>query len=43
MQLTNFTPKDDPITNFAVSADGKQILIERGRVNSDVVLLSNLR
>lgn len=42
-QLTRFGSKEDPITNFAVSADGKEILIARGRLYSDVVLLSNFR
>ena len=39
-QLTRFSSKEDPITNFALSGDGKQILIARGRLYSDVVLLS---
>lgn len=43
VQLTMFNSKDEQITNFALSADGKQILIARGRLFSDVVLLSNFR
>jgi Tol biopolymer transport system component len=42
-QLTHFGPKEDPITNFAISSDGKQIIIARGRLYSDVVLLSDFR
>ena len=40
-QLTQFGSKEDPITNFAISGDGRHILIARGRLYSDVVLLSN--
>jgi Tol biopolymer transport system component/DNA-binding winged helix-turn-helix (wHTH) protein len=42
-QLTKFGPTEDPLTNFAVSADGKQIAIARGRLYSDIVLISNFR
>jgi eukaryotic-like serine/threonine-protein kinase len=40
-QLTNFTP--GRIFDFNWTADGKQLLLARGEVTSDVVLLSNLR
>jgi hypothetical protein len=42
-ELTTFGPRDDPITNFAISANGKQILIARGRLYGDIVLISNFR
>jgi Tol biopolymer transport system component len=40
-QITNFT--DGTIFNFVWSRDGKQLFLARGAVNSDVVLVSNLK
>jgi Tol biopolymer transport system component len=40
-QLTKFT--SGGIFDFNWTADGKQLLLARGQVTSDVVLLSNLR
>jgi eukaryotic-like serine/threonine-protein kinase len=40
-QLTNFT--SGSIFNFAWSRDGKQMFLARGAVNSDVVLISNVK
>ncbi len=40
-QVTNFT--DGRIFNFAWSADGKQLVLARGAVNSDVVLINNVK
>ena len=40
-QLTTFT--SGRIFDFNWTADGKQLLLARGEVASDVVLLSNLR
>lgn len=40
-QMTNFT--DASIFNFAWSRDGKQLFLARGAVNSDVVLISNVK
>ncbi len=40
-QLTNFA--SDRISNFAWSRDGKQLLLIRGDVTSDVILISNFR
>jgi len=39
-QVTNFT--DGTIFKFAWSADGKQLFLTRGSVNSDAVLISNV-
>ena len=38
-QMTNFT--DSTIFNFAWSRDGGQLVLARGAVNSDVVLMGN--
>jgi len=40
-QVTNFT--EGTIFNFAWSANGKQLFLARGSVNSDVVLISNVK
>ncbi len=40
-QITNFT--EGTIFNFAWSADGKQLFLARGAVNSDVVLINNVK
>jgi eukaryotic-like serine/threonine-protein kinase len=40
-QITNFT--SDRIPSFALSRDGKQLLVIRGNVTSDVILISNFR
>lgn len=40
-QLTNFA--SDRIFNFTWSRDGKQLLLIRGDVTSDVILISNFR
>ena len=40
-QITNFA--SDRIFNFAWSRDGKQLLLIRGDVTSDVILISNFR
>jgi serine/threonine protein kinase/Tol biopolymer transport system component len=40
-QVTNFT--DGTIFNFAWSADGKQLFLARGEVNSDVVLINDVK
>ena len=40
-QVTNFT--DGTIFNFAWSADGKQLFLARGEINSDVVLIDNVK
>ncbi|MEK6324041.1 MAG: protein kinase [Acidobacteriota bacterium] len=40
-QLTNF--KSDQIFSHAWSSDGKQLMLARGTVTSDVVLMSNLK
>jgi Tol biopolymer transport system component/predicted Ser/Thr protein kinase len=40
-QITNFT--DATIFNFVWSADGKQLFLARGAVNSDVVLINNVK
>ena len=40
-QVTNFT--ECTIFNFAWSADGKQLFLARGAVNSDVVLINNVK
>jgi hypothetical protein len=40
-QLTKFT--SGRIFDFNWTGDGKQLLLSRGEVTSDVVLLSNLR
>jgi Tol biopolymer transport system component len=40
-QMTNFT--GGSIFNFAWSRDGKQMFLARGAVNSDVVLISNVK
>jgi serine/threonine protein kinase/Tol biopolymer transport system component len=40
-QVTNFT--DGTIFNFAWSADGKQLFLARGSVNSDAVLINNVK
>jgi eukaryotic-like serine/threonine-protein kinase len=40
-QVTNFT--EGTIFNFAWSADGKQLFLARGSVNSDVVLINNVK
>ena len=40
-QLTNFA--SDRISNFAWSRDGKQLLLIRGDVTSDVILIGNFR
>ena len=40
-QLTNF--KDQLIFDFAWSRDGKHLALSRGIVNSDVVIISNIR
>lgn len=40
-QITNFT--SGRIFDFNWTADGKQLLLSRGEINSDAVLLSNLR
>ena len=40
-QVTDFT--EGTIFNFAWSADGKQLFLARGSVNSDVVLISNVK
>jgi eukaryotic-like serine/threonine-protein kinase len=40
-QITNFT--EGTIFNFAWSADGKQLFLARGEVNSDVVLINSVK
>jgi Tol biopolymer transport system component len=40
-QVTNFT--EGTIFNFAWSADGKQLFLARGEINSDVVLINNVK
>ncbi|MGH9505212.1 MAG: protein kinase domain-containing protein [Terriglobales bacterium] len=40
-QITNFT--SDRIPSFAVSRDGKQLLLIRGNITSDVILISNFQ
>ncbi len=40
-QITNFTA--DRIFDFRWMADGKTLLMSRGTVNRDVILLSNFR
>lgn len=40
-QITTFT--EGTIFNFAWSGDGKQLFLARGAVNSDVVLISNVK
>jgi TolB protein len=40
-QITNFT--EGKIFNFSWSADGKQLFVARGSVNSDVVLINNVK
>jgi serine/threonine protein kinase/Tol biopolymer transport system component len=40
-QVTNFT--EGTIFNFSWSVDGKQLFLARGSVNSDVVLISNVK
>jgi Tol biopolymer transport system component len=40
-QITNFA--DGTIFNFAWSRDGKQLFLARGAVNSDVVLINNVK
>jgi len=40
-QITKFT--DGTIFNFAWSPDGKQLFLARGSVNSDVVLINNVK
>ena len=40
-QITNFT--EGTIFNFAWSADGKQLFLARGEINSDVVLINNVK
>jgi len=40
-QITNFT--DGTIFNFAWSGDGKQLFLARGAINSDVVLINNVK
>ena len=40
-QVTNFT--EGTIFNFAWSADGKQLFLARGAINSDVVLINNVK
>jgi len=40
-QVTNFT--EGTIFNFAWSPDGKQLFLARGSVNSDVVLINNVK
>jgi eukaryotic-like serine/threonine-protein kinase len=40
-QITNFS--DGTIFNFAWSRDGKQLFLARGAVNSDVVLINNVK
>jgi serine/threonine protein kinase/Tol biopolymer transport system component len=40
-QITDFT--DGSIFNFAWSRDGKQLFLARGAVNSDVVLINNVK
>jgi len=39
--LTNF--KTDRIFSFDWSRDGKQLIVARGKLTSDVVLISNYR
>jgi hypothetical protein len=39
--MTNFA--DGSIFNFAWSRDGKQLFLVRGAINSDVVLISNVK
>jgi eukaryotic-like serine/threonine-protein kinase len=40
-QVTNFA--SDRIPSFALSRDGKQLLLIRGNITSDVILISNFR
>jgi serine/threonine protein kinase/Tol biopolymer transport system component len=40
-QITNFT--EGTIFNFAWSADGKQLFLARGAINSDVVLINSVK
>jgi TolB protein len=40
-QVTNFT--EGTIFNFAWSAGGKQLFLARGAINSDVVLINNVK
>jgi serine/threonine protein kinase/Tol biopolymer transport system component len=40
-QVTNFT--EGTIFNFAWSADGKQLFLARGAINSDVVLINSVK
>ncbi|MGB6675246.1 MAG: hypothetical protein WBE44_01020, partial [Terriglobales bacterium] len=40
-QITNFT--EGKIFNFTWSTDGKQLFLARGSVNSDVVLINNVK
>jgi Tol biopolymer transport system component len=40
-QLTSF--KSDQIFRFSWSSDGKQLVMARGPLNSDVVLITDLR
>ncbi|MGA9964456.1 MAG: hypothetical protein WBQ10_04565 [Terriglobales bacterium] len=40
-QMTNFT--DGSIFSFASSRDGKQLFLARGAINSDVVLINNVK
>jgi serine/threonine protein kinase len=40
-QITNFT--SDRINSFAWSRDGKQLLLIRGNITSDVILISNFK
>jgi len=41
VQLTSFT--DDAVINFAVSRDGKQLAMSRGKSTSDVVLIRTVK
>jgi len=40
-QITNFT--EGTIFSFAWSADGKQLFLARGAINSDVVLINSVK
>ena len=40
-QLTHFT--SNQISDFAWSVDGKQLVLSRGKLNSNVVLISNFQ
>ncbi len=41
-QITNFPSSNTRIWSFAWSLDGKQLLLARGHVSSDAIMLSNL-